>query len=114
MPVNSSGQPPSFQGGEVVAGRVEKTPKSQLLALAPGAARLTNELWSENDATWPFGFVAATDRPIPRPPRRPPIAAAGNSSGLPFSALLPEAATGSTSLKNAASSARAWDWVKPS
>jgi hypothetical protein len=111
--VNNLGQPPSFQGGVVVAGSVEKTPNSQLPALAPGAARLTKSLWFENEATLPSGLVAATDRPIPRPPLLPPTAAAGNSSGFPFSALLPDAATGSTSLKKAASRARACDSAKP-
>ena len=50
---------------------------------------------------------------MPVSPRLPPRAAAGNSIGLPASPLLPEAATGSTSLKKAAASARAWLRVKP-
>src|SRR3954451_24282860 len=110
MPVSVSSQPSSVvQGTDVDAGIVENTPKRQSPAPAPGAARLTNRLWVEKAAAAPFGLVAATDRPTPRPPLRPPSSAAGNSSGSPLSPWLPAAATGSTSLKNAASSARACD-----
>ncbi len=68
---------------------------------------LTNSLWVEKGATAPSGLVALTERPMPVSPRLPPRAAAGNSIGLPASPLLPEAATGSTSLKKAAASTRA-------
>ena len=54
---------------------------------------------------------------MPRPPRLPADRRRGELERVGFcgrSALLPDAATGSTSLKNAASSARAWLRVKPS
>ena len=81
--------------------------------LAPRPPRLTKSLWFENEARVPRGSCAATERPMPGPPRRPPTAAAGNSSGLPFVApCCPRRPPGSTSLKKARSSARACVAVK--
>src|SRR5829696_8026003 len=90
----------------VRAGSVDRTPVVQS-SLAPGAARLTKRLWVEKAAGRPFGSVAATERPMPGAPRPPPRTAAGYCGSLPFAPVLPEAATGRTSLTKANASARA-------